>query len=278
MPLSPSETTKLLESLNHRPKKKLGQNFLVDGNIVGKSISMADLPQGMPVVEIGPGLGTLTKQLLERNHPVFAVEIDESLFLNLQNTFSKFIESNQLNILKGDAVKKPLANLPIDTKDFAVVANLPYAISSAWMEAILNTGQIPLRMVLMLQREAVDRMNAGHCTKEYNALTIFLKAAFKLTHSHTVPRQCFFPIPGIDSALVKMDRLQNPFLFPKKDRILIRQIFTQRRKQIGSLANKAEQQNKNKINQWIEKLNLARNLRPEQIEPTEWQKLVEIQP
>ena len=67
MPLSPSETTRLLDSINHRPKKKLGQNFLIDGNIVRKSLTMADLPSGIPVVEIGPGLGTLTKQLLDRN-------------------------------------------------------------------------------------------------------------------------------------------------------------------------------------------------------------------
>ena len=90
MPLSPSETTRLLDSINHRPKKKLGQNFLIDGNIVRKSLTMADLPSGIPVVEIGPGLGTLTKQLLDRGHSVFAVEIDTTLFANLEDEFSKF--------------------------------------------------------------------------------------------------------------------------------------------------------------------------------------------
>ena len=86
MPLSPSETSRLLEEFNHRPKKKLGQNFLTDGNIVHKSIAMADLPAGIPVVEIGPGLGTLTHQLLIKKHQVFAVEIDENLFENLFKT------------------------------------------------------------------------------------------------------------------------------------------------------------------------------------------------
>ena len=133
MPLSPSETSRLLEEFNHRPKKKLGQNFLTDGNIVHKSIAMADLPAGIPVVEIGPGLGTLTHQLLIKKHQVFAVEIDENLFENLEKSFDSFIQNKQLNLIKGDAVKKPLAQLPDGIKDFAVVANLPYAISSPWM-------------------------------------------------------------------------------------------------------------------------------------------------
>ena len=96
MPLSPTETSQILEKLNHRPKKKLGQNFLIDGNIVHKSLAMADLPEGIPVVEIGPGLGTLTKQLLANNHQVFAIEIDDGLFINLQKTLSSYIENKQL--------------------------------------------------------------------------------------------------------------------------------------------------------------------------------------
>ena len=158
MPLSPSETTRLLDSINHRPKKKLGQNFLIDGNIVRKSLTMADLPCGIPVVEIGPGLGTLTKQLLDRNHSVFAVEIDTNLFANLKDKFSSFIEQDKLNLINGDAVKNPVGNLPNEVDEFAVVANLPYAISSPWMESLLNTKKIPKHMVLMLQKEAVDRM------------------------------------------------------------------------------------------------------------------------
>ena len=275
MPLSPTETSKILEEINHRPKKKLGQNFLVDGNIVHKSLTMANLPTGIPVVEIGPGLGTLTKQLLANDHNVFAIEIDDGLFINLEKTFSDDIGNSQLFLSKGDAVKSPLANLPEDINEFAVVANLPYAISSPWMESLLHTQRIPLRMVIMLQKEAVGRMNAKHGTKEYNALTIFLKAAFSHVQTHPVSRQCFFPIPGIDSVLVQMDRLQKPFLFNQEDRSLIRRIFTQRRKQIGSLIKKEEPNVKERINRWLESNELARNLRPEQIEAKQWQLLAE---
>ncbi|MBT3666412.1 MAG: ribosomal RNA small subunit methyltransferase A [Opitutae bacterium] len=275
MPLSPSETSRLLDKFNHRPKKKLGQNFLTDGNIVHKSIAMADLPDGIPVIEIGPGLGTLTKQLLMNKHQVFAIEIDENLFKNLQVSLASFIQNKQLNLIQGDAVKKPLAHLPADVKEFAVVANLPYAISSPWMESLLHTERIPLTMVLMLQKEAVQRMGAKHGSKEYNALSIFIKAAFENSQVHPVPRQCFFPIPGIDSVLVKMNRLETPFLFNQKTRSLIRKIFTQRRKQIGSLIKKEEEETKQILEKWIANQNLSRNLRPEQISPEEWRALAE---
>ena len=168
-----------------------------------------------------------------------------------------------------------MANLPEDINEFAVVANLPYAISSPWMESLLHTQRIPLRMVIMLQKEAVRRLNAKHGTKEYNALSIFLKAAFSHVQTHPVSRQCFFPIPGIDSVLVQMDRLQKPFLFNQEDRSLIRRIFTQRRKQIGSLIKKEEPNVKERINRWLESNELARNLRPEQIEAKQWQLLAE---
>ena len=273
MPLSPSETTRLLDSINHRPKKKLGQNFLIDGNIVRKSLIMADLPYRIPVVEIGPGLGTLTKQLLDQNHPVFAVEIDTNLFANLKDEFSSFIEQGKLNLINGDAVKNPVGSLPDEVNEFAVVANLPYAISSPWMESLLNSNKIPNRMVLMLQKEAVDRMNASHGTKHYNALTIFLRSAFKQTQTHPVPRQCFHPVPGIDSMLVRLDRLKNPFLFSKDDRVLIRKIFTQRRKQIGALAKKENNSVREIMLKWLDDMNLPSNFRPEQIKADAWREL-----
>ncbi|MEK9633556.1 MAG: rRNA adenine N-6-methyltransferase family protein, partial [Opitutae bacterium] len=102
MPLTPSETTQLLSQLGHHPKKKLGQNFLTDGNIVEKSIEMADLPENMPVVEIGPGLGTLTRKLLEGGHEVHAIEIDRTLFANLEKSLDSYLKNKQLTLTHGD--------------------------------------------------------------------------------------------------------------------------------------------------------------------------------
>ncbi len=278
MPLTPKETPILLKKLGHRPKKKLGQNFLIDGNIVQKSLDMAELPTHLPVVEIGPGLGTLTKRLLEAGHTVHAVEIDRTLFDNLESSLAPFVKSKQLNLTRADGVKEPIGSLPENTRDYAVVANLPYAISSPWLESLLATGHLPVRMVLMLQREAVDRMWAQHGTKNYNALSIFLQLSFENLRSHTVSRQCFFPAPSVDSVLVRMDRLQSPFLFSQPDRALIRRIFTQRRKQIGSLAKQEEDASRRRIESWLAENELARTLRPEQIEPMIWKSLADPRP
>jgi 16S rRNA (adenine1518-N6/adenine1519-N6)-dimethyltransferase len=125
----------------------------------------------------------------------------------------------------------------------------------------------------MLQKEAVDRMNASHGTKHYNALTIFLRSAFKQTQTHPVPRQCFHPVPGIDSMLVRLDRLKNPFLFSKDDRVLIRKIFTQRRKQIGALAKKENTSVREIMLKWLDDMNLPSNFRPEQIKADAWREL-----
>jgi len=273
MPLTPKETTNLLERLGHRPKKKLGQNFLIDGNIVQKSLGMAEIPPHLPVVEIGPGLGTLTKRLLETGHPVHAIEIDRCLFENIESSLAPFVKSKQLNLTLGDAVKEPIGSLPENTGDYAVVANLPYAISSPWLEALLATGRLPARMVLMLQREAIDRMWAQHGTKNFNALSIFLQLSFENLQSHAVSRQCFFPAPAVDSMLVRMDRLQSPFLFSQSDRALIRRIFTQRRKQIGSLAKQEKDESRTRIENWLNENELPHTLRPEQIEPVTWKSL-----
>ena len=276
MPLTPKETTRLLEKLGHRPKKKLGQNFLIDGNIVGKSLDMADLPNNLPVVEIGPGLGTLTQKLLEAGHPVHAVEIDRTLYENLKNSLAQFIESKQLSLTHGDAVKSPIGSPPEQVQEYAVIANLPYAISSPWLESLLATGRIPVRMVLMLQREAVDRMWARHGTKNYNALSIFLQLAFENLRSHPVSRQCFFPAPSVDSILAGIDRIPDPFLFSQSDRALIRRIFTQRRKQIGSIARQEKNFECQRIEAWLAQNKLERTLRPEQIEPRIWKNLSSV--
>jgi len=270
MALSPSETTRLLRQLEHRPNKKLGQNFLIDGNLVEKSISMANLPPRIPVLEIGPGLGTLTERLLHLGHPVYGVEIDRRLEAHLRQRLSSFIESGQLDLLRADAVKSPTGNLPEAIGEYAVVANLPYAISSAWMEGVLGSGNLPIRMVMMLQKEATERMLAPAGTKAYNALAIFLQACFQPGGTHAVPGQCFHPAPAVDSLLLRMDRLPQPFVFSRSVRLLIRRIFTQRRKQLGSLIKKESTEINEILEYWLERNNLCNSIRPEKITVNQW--------
>ena len=272
MALSPSKTSELLRQLEHRPNKKLGQNFLIDGNLVEKSISMASLPTNYPVLEIGPGLGTLTSHLLNLGHTVYAVEIDRRLEAHLRERLNSFIESGQFNLVRADAVKQPIGNLPDDITEYSVVANLPYAISSAWLEALLGSEKLPTSMVMMLQKEATERMLAPG-TKAYNALAIFLQASYQQRGYHSVPGQCFYPAPAVASALLKMEKKTEPYLFAKETRSLIRRIFTQRRKQIGSLLKKEEQEIQQIMTSWLEENNICSTTRPEKISVDQWIKL-----
>ena len=228
---SPSHTRDLLQSLGHTPRKPLGQNFLIDGNIVRKSIDLAGVVTGDAVVEVGPGLGTLTGALLQAGARVWAVELDPTLAAHLRTTLG-----TNIDLLEGDAVDYPLANLrePADQAAFKVVANLPYAITSPWMEGVLS-GPLPQRMVLMMQKEAADRLTAVPGSKQFSAIAIFLQSAFESPARHSVSRQCFHPVPGVDSVLLVLNRRAQPLRFEPATRTAIRRLFGQRRKQVGSL-------------------------------------------
>lgn len=235
MPLSPSSTRALLAQLAHFPRRALGQNFLVDGNIVRKSLELAEVDAGNVIVEIGPGLGTLTTALLESGAEVWAVERDPRLHQYLEETLLPRFPKT-LHITLGDAVELPLAGLPPERSRelFKIVANLPYAISTPWMDAVLS-GPLPQRMVLMLQREAAERYAANPGSKAFGAISIFLQSAFDVAPGHAVSSACFHPRPEVDSCLLHLVRRSRPVVFPSANRDFIRALFQQRRKQIGSL-------------------------------------------
>lgn len=234
MPLTPTATRDLLARLGHQPKRFLGQNFLVDGNIVRKSLELAQIAVGEVVVEIGPGLGTLTSALLAAGAEVWAVEKDRTLHAHLEATLAREFPAT-FHLLEGDAVEQPLAALPPEkTRAFKVVANLPYAISTPWMDAVLG-GPLPERLVLMLQQEAAQRYAAQPGTKQFSAISIFLQSAYELAPGHKVAGSCFFPKPEVESYLLHLLRRPAPLLFAPEVKALIRACFQQRRKQIGAL-------------------------------------------
>ena len=234
MPFTPTETRALLEQLGHRPKRFLGQNFLVDGNIVRKSIELGEVAPGDAVVEIGPGLGTLTGALLEAGAEVWAVEKDRTLHRHLAVTLQPR-HPGRLHLIEGDATEWPLAGLPAAraASAFKIIANLPYAISTPWMDAVLS-GPPPDRMVLMLQREAAGRYTARPGTKSYGAISIFLQSAYDFSPGHRVAASCFFPRPDVDSCLQVFRRKAGPFQFSPEIKAIIRRCFQQRRKQVGA--------------------------------------------
>jgi 16S rRNA (adenine1518-N6/adenine1519-N6)-dimethyltransferase len=240
MPLSPSATRDLLGSLGHQPKRFLGQNFLVDGNIVRKSLDLAQVRPGDTVVEIGPGLGTLTSALLEAGADVWAVEKDRTLHAHLESTLGNATThpdfAARFHLFEGDAVEHPLAGLPANpaSSDFKIVANLPYAIATPWLDAVLS-GPLPARMVLMLQQEAAQRYAAQPGTKSFGAISVFLQAAYELAPGHKVGPGCFHPRPDVDSYLINLVRRPAPYVFPATVKAVVRACFQQRRKQIGAL-------------------------------------------
>ena len=189
-----SEVRGVLDELGIRPSKVLGQNFLVDANILRIIVEQADVRRDETVLEIGPGLGVLTGALMDRAGLVIAVEKDRRLCEFLREKFPK------LQLIEGDAVD---VKLPACDK---VVANLPYNISTPILERFVEGEEKPRRLVLTLQREVAQRLAARPRTKDYGALTLFTGLYYHVTVAHVISPHCFFPEPQVESAIVVLDR------------------------------------------------------------------------
>ncbi|MGH8017575.1 MAG: 16S rRNA (adenine(1518)-N(6)/adenine(1519)-N(6))-dimethyltransferase RsmA, partial [Opitutaceae bacterium] len=267
----------LLDALGHRPRKQLGQNFLVDGNIVRKSLELGAVAAGDRVVEVGPGLGTLTGALLATGAEVFAIERDPVLAAHLRDTLVSASEG-RLHLIEGDAVQLPLASLPESEsaaaaasarRDFKIVANLPYAISTPWMEAVL-AGPLPQRMVLMLQLEAAQRYAAMPGTKSFGAISVFLQAAYAIAGSHRVSRTCFHPVPDVDSNLIHLERRAEPASFSQETRALVRGWFQHRRKQLAPQVRRSIPDVSEIWMRELETLGVRADARPEDVPVAGW--------
>jgi 16S rRNA (adenine1518-N6/adenine1519-N6)-dimethyltransferase len=292
MPLSPTATRELLAQLGHSPKRFLGQNFLVDGNIVRKSLELAQVQPGDSIIEVGPGLGTLTTALLEAGANVWAVEKDRTLHAHLEATLAPRFHAT-FHLLEGDAVEQPLAGYattqfrpaknsePVSdgegTHRFKIVANLPYAIATPWLDAVLS-GPLPQRLVLMLQQEAAQRYAAQPGSKSFGAISVFLQAAYDVAPGHKVAAACFFPRPDVESHLLHLVRKPAPFVFSSETKALIRGCFQQRRKQIGALLRSRLPREGAEV-PWRELLQghgLSEQARPEAIPVAAWVELSKV--
>ena len=275
MPLSPNQTRELLGELEHFPNKKLGQNFLVDGNIVRKSIELAEIGPHSTVVEVGPGLGTLTRAILSTGAQLKAVERDSTLAEYLRNKLVP--EQDRLNLTEGDCLDHPRASLSDAQAEagFKIVANLPYAVSTPWMEAIL-AGPYRSEWYSCSKKEAADRYIADHGSKTFGAISIFLQSAYEVHSKHLVSANCFHPAPKVDSTLLRIDLKPNAIRFTQDARACVRRIFTQRRKQLGSLCKKDPY---SPARGWYEQLitkGYAATVRPEDIPANEWIDLLNL--
>jgi 16S rRNA (adenine1518-N6/adenine1519-N6)-dimethyltransferase len=271
-PLTLTRTRGLLQSQGHHPQKALGQNFLVDPNLVRKSLELGQVRSGDHIVEVGPGLGTLSSALLQAGADLWAVEKDPRLAAYLRDQVVPQY-AGRFHLTEEDALKFPRAGYSGD--NFKIIANLPYAISTPWMEKVI-ASPLPSQMVLMLQKEAADRFTATHDTKQFGVISILLDLTYRRRPGHAVSRHCFYPQPDVDSVLLVLERLPQPRILHDEARILLRSLFGKRRKQALSLLKKEAPTNplaQQAVNRW-QQLGIPLQHRAEQISSDLWWQLL----
>jgi len=231
-----TEVRRLLADLELRPRKALGQNFLVDRNILEIILHEADVRSEDTVLEVGPGLGILTAALIRCTRRVVAIEKDRHLCQYLRTQFSglELIEGDAMDVLRAGTLHLP--------SSFRVVANLPYNLSTPLLEQWVEGRYRPQKMVLTLQREVAERLAARPRSKEYGALTLFTQLRYHVTIVHGVSARCFYPEPGVQSAVVALDRREPRvrLLADAPFHTLVRQGFSQRRKMLRNLVTGSE--------------------------------------
>lgn len=224
----PSELHVFLKEIGVTPNKRLSQSFLIDENIVKKIVSAADVKNNDWVLEIGPGPGALTDELLKRGAQVIAVEKDRRLAASLAERH----RGKQLHVYNEDFLTFSLYRLPSQTK-VKVVANLPYHISTPILEKICESDLFSTATI-MIQKELAERAIAKPKTSEMSSFTIFLQTYAEVKIEMQVSRHCFYPAPQVDSCVVKMHFHPPLMAHPESFLIFVRKAFGQRRKMLRS--------------------------------------------
>ena len=241
---NPKETIQVLQKHEFQFKKKFGQNFLIDPHVLDKIVDAAQITKDDFVLEIGPGIGTLTQYLCENARQVLAVEIDDKLIPILKETLQPY---DNVEVLHGDILKQAIqqiADTYNDGKPIKVVANLPYYITTPIIMELFES-HVPLANVtVMVQKEVADRMKAEPGTKDYGALSLAVQYYAKPYIAAFVPPNCFMPRPNVGSAVIRLDCLARVPVEVHNEKLmfrLIRASFNQRRKTLqNGIANSAE--------------------------------------
>lgn len=266
---NPTNTIAILQKYDFNFQKKFGQNFLTDANILENIIMAAGVNKDDCVLEIGPGIGTMTQYLCENAREVVAVEIDKKLIPILkEDTLSSYDNITIINedILKVDVnaiVQKKNGGKPIK-----VVANLPYYITTPIIMGLFES-HVPLESItIMVQKEVAERMQVGPGTKDYGALSLAVQYYAKPEVMMTVPASCFMPRPNVDSAVIKLTRHEHPPVQIQDEKLMfniIRAAFNQRRKTlVNSLNNAANLYlNKEAVLAALETMGLSSTIRGE---------------
>jgi 16S rRNA (adenine1518-N6/adenine1519-N6)-dimethyltransferase len=260
---SPKTVKQIQEIYGFKFTKALGQNFLVDKNFVDKIVDLADV-EGENILEIGPGIGTITQSMGEMAKKIVAIELDKTLIPILNDNLSDY---ENIKVIQGDILKVDLEKIieeEFGGEDFKLVSNLPYYITTPIIEKLV-TAKLPCKdMTIMVQKEVADRMVADEKSKDYSSLSIFVKFYTTLVDKFKVPKSVFIPQPKIDSTVLKLnlrvydDKVDKKILFN-----LVRAGFNKRRKTILNSLSAAV--NKDDLKKVLEEVGLKENLRAENL-------------
>jgi 16S rRNA (adenine1518-N6/adenine1519-N6)-dimethyltransferase len=254
-----SQLISLLNTLGTRPKKGLSQNFLIDDNITKKIVQTADIHPQDVVLEIGPGPGALTSVMLKQGAFVYAIEKDPIFAKSLLRLQT---EDQRLTVFCADALEFPFEKIPFQK----VVANLPYHITTPLLEKCFAHPFTSL--TLMVQKEVATRLFAKSGTKDFGSLTLFAHFYADLKSHFTVPPNCFYPKPSVDSSVVHLISRKAPDISPELFFPIMRRAFQQRRKMMSSsLQEFASCEN---IKKTLSALHLREDARPEMLGFEEW--------
>lgn len=237
---TPANTLAVINKYQFAFQKKFGQNFLIDANVVEKIVREAGVTKEDFVLEIGPGIGTMTQLLCENAREVTAVEIDKNLIPILRDTLSGY---DNITILNEDVLKvdiKFLAEEKNSGRPIKVVANLPYYITTPIIMGLFESS-VPIDSItIMVQKEVACRMQVGPGSKDYGALSLAVQYYAKPQVILNVPASCFLPKPNVDSAVIKLTRHETAPVSVKDERLMfavIRASFNQRRKTLANALN-----------------------------------------
>lgn len=274
-------TIEVLQKYDFVFQKKFGQNFLIDSHVLDKIVSAAGITKDDFVLEIGPGIGTMTQYLAASARKVFAVEIDKALIPILEDTLKEFDNVQVINqdILKVDI--KKLEEEHNDGKPIKVVANLPYYITTPIIMGLFES-QVPIDSItVMVQKEVADRMKVGPGTKDYGALSLAVQYYAEPYIVANVPPNCFMPRPKVGSAVIRLTRHEKPPVEVVDEKLmfrLIRASFNQRRKTLANGLNNSPElsYSKEEIQQTIEKCGFKAGIRGEALTLEDFAKLANV--
>lgn len=278
---NPQNTIAVLQKYNFNFQKKFGQNFLIDTHVLDKIIAAAGITKDDFVLEIGPGIGTMTQYLACAAREVVAVEIDKNLIPILEDTLQDY---DNVSVINEDILKVDIAALAEEKnggRPIKVVANLPYYITTPIIMGLYEK-HVPLESItVMVQKEVADRMQVGPGTKDYGALSLAVQFYAEPYIVANVPPNCFMPRPSVGSAVIRLTSHEKPPVEVKDEKLMfkiIRASFNQRRKTLANGLNNSPElhYSKEQIAEAIERLEVSPSVRGEALTLEQFAKLADV--